>query len=274
MSAQTVDEIEARLVLDGIFARYGYDFRDYEPRSMQRRLRAALQRYELAHHGELLHRVLTSEEFFAQVLNDLMIQVSDMFRDPPTYRVFRDCVVPVLRTYPEIRIWHAGCASGEEAYATAILLTEADLYERSQIYATDLSSAAVARAREGVYGETEASTFARNYAAAGGAREFGDYCTSAYGRVIMRETLRRNVVFFQHDLASDYALGEMHVIFCRNVLIYFNPSLRQRALGIFEAGLCRGGFLCLGAGDAIPAGQTRFDSFQRGGHIYRLTGDA
>jgi chemotaxis protein methyltransferase CheR len=274
MSPQTVDEIEARLVLDAIFERYGYDFRDYEPGSINRRLRATLQRHELAHHAELLHRVLTSEEFFIEVLNDLMIQVSEMFRDPPSYRVFRERVVPILRTYPEIRVWHAGCASGEEAYATAILLSESDLYERSQIYATDLSSAAIARAQSGVYGETEARAFARNYLAAGGNRDFSEYCTSAYGRVIMRESLRRNLVFFQHDLASDYALGEMHVVFCRNVLIYFNPPLRQRALGIFAAGLCRGGFLCLGAGDGIPAGQSEFESFERRAHIYRRVGEA
>ncbi len=274
MTDPAVDEIETRLVLEGIFARYGYDFRDYEPASMRRRLRAALHRHELAHYGELLHRVLTSEAFFAEVLSDLMIHVSEMFRDPPSYRVFRECVVPVLRTYPEVRVWHAGCASGEEAYATAILLEEADLYDRSQIYATDLSNAAIARAREGVYTEAEALAFARNYAAAGGTREFSDYCTSAYGRVIMRESLRRNVVFFQHDLASDYALGEMHVIFCRNVLIYFNQLLRQRVLGIFQAGLCRGGFLCLGAGDAIPAGQNNFRGFELSAHIYRQSGTA
>jgi chemotaxis protein methyltransferase CheR len=268
MSFDDPEEIEARLVLDAIFTRYGYDFRGYEPLSMRRRLRAALSKSGLRHQGELLHRLLRDPAFFATVLNDLMVQVTEMFRDPEAYLTFRQTVVPVLRTYPELRIWHAGCASGEEVYAMAILLFEEDLYDRTQIYATDLNAAALDRAREGVYSEPQAQVFTRNYHAAGGKSDFDDYCSSGYGRIIVRESLRKNIVFFQHSLVSDHALGEMHVIFCRNVLIYFNTELRARVFSMFESGLCPGGFLCLGQNETLPR-LSGFRVFEPQSHIYR-----
>jgi chemotaxis protein methyltransferase CheR len=274
MMSGAAHDIEARLVLDGIFAQYGYDLRDYEPQSMRRRLDALLARSGAVHYGELLHRLLHQPEFFAAVLDDLMVQVSDMFRDPSMYLAFRRHVLPVLRTYPELRIWHAGCASGEEVYATAILLSEADLYERTQIYATDLSASVLSRASEGVYSQAQGRGFAENYRAAGGSREFGEYCSEGYGRMIMRDFLRKNVVFFQHSLVSDYALGEMHVIFCRNVLIYFNTRLRERVYGVFDAGLCPGGFLCLGQGEALPSQLTQFTPIDYAARIYRRGGQA
>jgi chemotaxis protein methyltransferase CheR len=178
-----------------------------------------------------------------------------MFRDPPMYRAFRQLVLPVLRTYPQLKIWHAGCASGEEVYATAILLTEEGLYNRAQIYATDMSATAVEQAREGVYPETLLPEFTMNYRAAGGERDFSAYWSRAYGRVSVRPALKQNVHFFQHDLVSDYSLGEMHVIFCRNVLIYFGEQLRNRVFSLFADGLSRGGFLCLGANEALPSAE-------------------
>jgi chemotaxis protein methyltransferase CheR len=269
MTIDAAEEIETRLLLEAIFARYGYDLREYEPLSMGRRVKAALSRSGLRHRSELTHQLLNQPELFASVLDDLMVQVTEMFRDPSAYLSFRECVVPILRTYPEIRVWHAGCASGEEVYATAILLSEEGLYERTQIYATDLNEAAVERAREGVYSEPQAALFAKNYRAAGGKSDFSDYCSSGYGRMIMREHLRRNLVFFQHSLVSDYALGEMNVIFCRNVLIYFNTALRQRVFRIFQQGLCPGGFLCLGQSESVPQGDAGFREFERSAHIYR-----
>ena len=245
--------LEVRLVLEAIHSRYGYDFRSYAPDSMGRRVMAAAAKVGSPNLGTLLHRILREPETFCAVLDSLTVRVTEMFRDPPMYRAFRQLVLPVLRTYPQLKIWHAGCASGEEVYATAILLTEEGLYNRAQIYATDMSAAAVEQAREGVYPETLLPEFTMNYRAAGGERDFDGYWSRAYGRISVRPGLKQNVHFFQHDLVSDYSLGEMHVIFCRNVLIYFGEQLRTRVFSLFADGLARGGFLCLGANEALPS---------------------
>jgi chemotaxis protein methyltransferase CheR len=271
---ENVEDIEIRLVLEAIHARYGYDLRDYAAGSMRRRLHAALTRLGVAHLGELQHRLLEDPEFFARVVDDLLVRVSDMFRDPPFYRSFREKVVPVLRTYPKLKIWHAGCASGEEVYTTAIVLAEAELYERSLIYATDMSAAALALAREGVYSEAQAAGFAQNYRDSGGCGRFEDYCTRAYGKLAVREGLRKNVFFFQHNLASDYALGEMHVIVCRNVLIYFGARLQERVLDMFSHSIYSGGFLCLGKSERVlPSRAAAFREFVGSDRIYRHRGE-
>jgi chemotaxis protein methyltransferase CheR len=274
-SENETEAIEMRLLLEGIHARYGYDFRDYSSSSIARRLRGALLKSGLPHFGELQHRLLTEPELFTSILGELTVQVSDMFRDPPFYRDFRDKVVPILRTYPQLKIWHAGCASGEEVYASAILLGEENLYERTQIYATDMSSTAVEQAREGIYSDDQAASFADNYRQSGGKRRFAEYCSTAYDRIAMRESLRKNVVFFQHDLVSDYALGEMNVIFCRNVMIYFSDKLRQRVLAMLADALGRGGFLCLGSSERLPASfGSIFTEFSAAERIYRRRGES
>lgn len=249
------EELEVRLLLEAIHARYGYDFRQYAPDSMARRVRAAAAKVGAKHLGELQHRLLHEPEVFALVLDVLTVRVTEMFRDPPFYRALRQLVLPVLRTYPQLKIWHAGCASGEEVYATAVLLSEAGLYERAQIYATDMSSVAVEQTREGVYLDTMLIEFEKNYRQAGGEGELDGYFSRAYGRVSVRPALKKNVHVFQHDLVSDYSLGEMQVIFCRNVLIYFGDELRQRVLALFADALSRGGFLCLGSSETLPAPQ-------------------
>jgi len=271
--ASEAERIEIGLVLEAIQRKYGYDLREYVPDTIERRLRSALARAGMKHFGELTHRLLHDDAWFPSLLDQLTVQVSDMFRDPPVYRLFRERVAPVLRTYPELRLWHAGCASGEEVYATAILLTEENLYDRSQIYATDVSAKAVESAREGVYTQEQAATFAENYAQAGGTGRFDDYVIAGYGRVAMREGLRRNLVFFEHNLATDYAIGEMNVIFCRNVLFYFERELRRRAVETLSAGLGRGGFLCLGMTEAMPADAAQgFVEFAPRERIFRKLG--
>jgi chemotaxis protein methyltransferase CheR len=265
--------IEIGLVLQAIRLRYGYDLSEYVPDSMHRRVRAALVQSGLAHLGELSHRLLHDPRCFASVLDQLTVQVSEMFRDPDFYLVFRERVVPVLRTYPELRFWHAGCSSGEEVYASAILLTEEGLYDRSQIYATDLSATAVELAREGVYDGDHVALFARNYERAGGRASFSDYVTSRYGRIAVRQGLKQNVVFFQHNLAQDYAIGQMNVVFCRNVLFYFERPLRTRVLDLFAECLCHGGFLCLGAAEASPDSlHGAFGAFDSASRIYKRGG--
>ena len=268
-----IEEIEMRLLLEAINARYGYDFREYSAETVRRRVRAALARSGAANLGLLQHRLLTEPDFFASLIDDLTVQVSEMFRDPSFYATFRKVVVPTLRTYPQLKIWHAGCATGEEVYATAILLCEENLYERTQIYATDISGRAVAQAREGIYLTSQAELFSDNYERAGGQKKLTDYYSSAYGRFAIHEALKKNVVFFQHDLVSDYALGEMQVVFCRNVLIYFGEALRSRVLGIFADSLCRGGFLCLAGSERVPpSGATSFGEFAAAERIYRRRG--
>ena len=270
---ESAEAIEVRLVLEAIYARYGYDFRGYAPESITRRVKTALARSGSPHLGELQHRLLREPALFASIADLLTVQVSEMFRDPTFYRVFRQRVVPLLRTYPQLKVWHAGCASGEEVYTTAILLLEEDLYQRTQIYATDVSENALQQAKEGIYPESQAQSFASCYLEAGGKRRFDDYCSRAYGRIAMHEALRKNVVFFQHDLVSDYALGEMNVILCRNVLIYFGSALRGRVLGLFERGLCRGGFLCLGRSEGLQATKDdAFEAFDAVERIYRHRG--
>jgi chemotaxis protein methyltransferase CheR len=247
-----LEDLEIRLLLEGIHARYGYRFQDYAPSSMRRRVRAALARSGLRHLGELQHKLLVDSEFFATMLDELTVRVSDLFRDPPFYRALRESVVPLLRTYPILKFWHVGCASGEEVYSAAILLTEENLYQRAQLYATDMSPKALEMAREGVYQEARYASFADNYEQSGGKHELTDYFSRAYGGIAVRENLRRNTVFFQHDLVSEHALGEMHVVFCRNVLIYLGGELRTRALSTFAGCLARGGFLCLGMNETLP----------------------
>ncbi|HKO53726.1 MAG TPA: protein-glutamate O-methyltransferase CheR [Polyangiaceae bacterium] len=270
LAESSLEDLEIRLFLQAIQARYGYQFVDYAEGSMRRRVRAALTRSGLPHLGELQHRILLDPNFFASVLDDLTVRVSDIFRDPQFFRAFRERVVPILRTYPLLKIWHAGCASGEEVYTTAILLSEEKLYDRAQIYATDMSPKALEMARDGVYPEERSALFQSNYLESGGKERLDDYFSRAYGRVVVRESLRRNVVFFQHDLASDQALGEMHVVFCRNVLIYFGTALRERAIATFAGCLERSGFLCLGMNEALSAlAIAKFSEFAEHERIFR-----
>lgn len=266
----SLEELEIRLLLQAIQAKYGYHFVDYAQSSMRRRVRAALTRSGLSHLGELQHKVLLDPTFFASILDDLTVRVSEVFRDPPFFRVFRERVIPILRTYPLLKIWHAGCASGEEVYTTAILLAEENLYERAQIYATDTSPKALELAKAGIYPEERALEFERNYQESGGKDRLGAYFSRAYGRIAVREALRRNVVFFQHDLASDHALGAMHVVFCRNVLIYFGPQLRDRAMLTFAGCVERSGFLCLGMNEGLsPLAKQSFSEFAERERIFR-----
>jgi chemotaxis protein methyltransferase CheR len=256
-TATDSEGLEVRLLLEAIHARYGYDLRGYAVPAMRRRLQAVLATSGLPHLGELQHRIVTDPAFFfATVLEQLTVRVTEMFRDPTFYRAFRTQVVPVLRTYPLLRVWHAGCASGEEVYATAIVLGEEGLYDRVQIYATDLSPEAVEQARQGIYPADHLPAISRNYQAAGGVRGLETHYTAAYDHIAIKESLRRNVLFFQHDLVSDHVFGEMHVIFCRNVLIYFDDALKHQVLRKLDQSLAPRGYLCLGRAERLAAAST------------------
>lgn len=268
-----LEAIEIRVFLEALNARHGYDLRGYADASLRRRIQALLARLGLTRISDLQHRALREPDVLALVINYIAVRVSELFRDPPFYRALRAHVFPVLRTYPLLKIWHAGCAGGEEAYATAILLSDEGLYDRSQIYATDLSNEALDEAKAGIYPADRRPAFVEAYRQSGGTQELSRYCTTAYDGIAMSEPLRRNILFFQHNLVSDHAFGEMNVIFCRNVFIYFSRELRTRVLEKITQSLCPGGFLCLGQSEWLtPADRNEtFEQVARDIPIYRYT---
>lgn len=270
---QGAEAFEVDSVLNAIAERYGYDFRGYTRASITRRVLSAQARFGAKHLPELAERILDDPSLFASVLSALTVQVTELFRDPGFFLAFREHVVPKLRTYPEVKLWHAGCATGEEAYSMAILMDEEGLYERCVIYGTDLDETAIARAKCGVYSERQTELFTTNHALAGGRGPLSSYCTHGYGRLALAEALRKNVVFFQHDLATDFSLGEMQVVCCRNVALYFDTALRNRVFAVFADSLVTGGFLCLGASEALPLGlQSSFDVLSSEHRIFRKKG--
>jgi chemotaxis protein methyltransferase CheR len=261
---------DASVFLEAIYAAYGYDLREYAVPSMTRRLQVALAKTGAPDLGALQDRVLADPLAFAAVLGDLTVRVSELFRDPEVFRVVRERVVPVLRTYPLLNVWHAGCATGEEAYSMAMLLQEERLLERTQLYATDLSVPAVERAKEGVFAAEDLAAIVERHARTGAVAPFASHATIAYDRLAVAAALRRRILFFQHDLVSDYAFGSMHVVFCRNVLIYFGRELRLRVLRMLAQSVCVGGFLCLGTSERLPPElAASFVDFAPEAHLYR-----
>ena len=250
-SASPELDIEVRLILEAIYERYHYDFRDYAGTSLRRRLKGAMQRFGCANLSQLQGRLLREPEVFRSVLGDLTVQVSEMFRDPEYFVALREHVVPVLRTFPSLRIWVAGCSAGEEAYSLAILMKEEELLERTLIYATDISHEALAQAQAGVYRMELVPGFSENHRAAGGRGSLSEHYTAAYDHVLLDKSLKDRIVFSDHSLSTDSVFAEVQFVSCRNVLIYFNRALQDRAFGLFSEALCRNGFLGLGARETL-----------------------
>jgi chemotaxis protein methyltransferase CheR len=245
------EDIEIQLLLEAIYLQYGYDFRSYAKASVKRRILHRLAMSGMSDISSLQHRILVEKPFFESLLLDLSINVTEMFRDPTFYKALRSEVVPTLRTYPFIRIWVAGCASGEEVYSLAILLMEEGFGNRFQIYATDFNEVVLRKAKEGIYPIGKIREYTSNYQKAGGLETFSDYYTAHYDSVIMSQALKERVVFSSHNLATDSVFNEMQLISCRNVLIYFDRNLQNRVLNLFQDSLCRGGFLCLGKKETL-----------------------
>jgi chemotaxis protein methyltransferase CheR len=241
-----LEDVELELLLTGLARRYGYDFRDYAPASLRRRVRRAVAREGLRNISALQERLLREPAAMRRFVANLSVGVTAMFRDPEFYREFRQHVVPLLRTYPFVRIWDAGCATGEEVYSLAIVLEEEGLYGRCRIYATDLSDALLEQARKGMFPLDSMQTYTANYLKAGGTREFSSYYIADSENAMFRESLRGNIVFSQHNLVSDGSFNEFNVILCRNVMIYFNQALRDRVHGLLHESL--GMFGVLGVG--------------------------
>lgn len=243
--------LEIRLLLEAIYQRSGYDFRGYASAHIKRRLDHVRARNRLDSFCEMIHKLIYEPPFFEEVLQALSINVTEMFRDPQFYRSVRENVVPHLKTFPFIKVWHAGCAAGQEVYSMAILLEEEGMLSRAQIYGTDISPPVLEVARRGIYPLEAVRQYTSNYQKAGGTASFADYYTAGYESVAIAADLKKNVLFSPHNLVTDGIFGEMHMIFCRNVLIYFGEDLQEKVIKLFLDSLRNGGFLCLGTKESL-----------------------
>ncbi|MBX3657382.1 MAG: protein-glutamate O-methyltransferase CheR [Ramlibacter sp.] len=263
--------IELGLLVEAIYQKYGYDFRDYSGASLRRRVRHALAQFDLPTISALQEKVLHEPASFQHLLQYLTVPVSEMFRDPTYFLALREQVVPVLRTYPSVKIWVAGCSTGEEAWSLAILLREEDLLARAMIYATDINPASLDKARKGVFPLASMQEYTRNYQRAGGREAFASYYATDDNAALFDRSLARNMTFADHSLATDSVFAETHFISCRNVLIYFNRALQDRALGLFHDSLCHRGFLGLGSKESIDfsAHARHFEPLVRQERLYR-----
>lgn len=271
MPGHALFDIELKLLLEGVYQQYQHDFRNYSVASMRRRIQHAMERFECATVSELQGKVLHDPAVFAQMLQFFTVQVSEMFRDPAYFRALREQVVPVLRTYASIKIWVAGCSSGEEVWSLAILLHEEGLLERTLIYATDINPVALEIAESGIYDIDRVASFSRDYLAAGGQASLADYYIASMHDVKFDKRLRQHVVFADHSLATDSVFAEVHLVSCRNVLIYFNRGLQNRAIALFHEALVRKGFLGLGAKESLrfTSMAERFDEWVLAEKIYQ-----
>lgn len=254
MTQQTetqTEDIELRLFLEAMYSQYHYDFRGYSRASLKRRLVLACQRLSCSTLSALQERLLHDDAILHQLLDYLTVQVSDMFRDPAYFRAIREQIVPHLRTYPSLKVWVAGCSSGEELYSLAILFREEGLEKKTMFYATDVNANALARAEAGVYALDRLALFSNNHRLSGGSGSLSDYYHAAYGAARFDQTLRQRTVFSDHSLASDSVFGEMHLVSCRNVLIYFDRPLQDTAVRLFKDALVRKGFLGVGARETL-----------------------
>jgi chemotaxis protein methyltransferase CheR len=250
-----LERIEIELLLEGVFRHYGFDFRSYAYASIRRRLWKRVEGENLHSISELQARILHDDVAMERLLLDLSVNVTSMFRDPGFYREFRENVIPLLRTYPFIRIWHAGCSTGEEVFSMAILLEEEGLYDRARIYATDINDVVLQRARQGIFPLDRMQEYTDNYMRAGGRRSFSEYYTAKYDGALFSPSLVRNIVFSQHNLVTDRSFSEFHVIFCRNVLIYFDKTLQNRVHRLFYDSLVTFGVLALGSKESLKFSQ-------------------
>ncbi len=256
-----VQNIETEALLNAIYQRYGYDFRDYNKAHVKRRILHRVAHTGVKSISQLMHMVLHEDHFFDLILRDLSINVTEMYRDPSFYAVMRKEVVPILKTYPYLKVWHAGCATGEEVYSFAILLKEEGLYDRTQLYATDFNPLVLDTAKKGIYPISRIKDYTTNYQMSGGINSFSDYYVARYDSVILDQSLKKNIVFAEHNLVTDSVFAETNLIICRNVLIYFNKELQNRVVKLFTDSLVKGGYLGLGSKENLMFTEV-FDQYQ------------
>jgi len=246
-----IEKIEIELLLESIYQRFGYDFRHYAKASINRRIDNLLKKSGYSEISELIPRLLHDASFLEKILHHFSIPVTEMFRDPNFFCRLREIIIPYLKKQPFIKIWHAGCATGEEVYSLAILLQEENIYQRSTIFATDFNEDALKTAQKGIYSLEHIKKFTHNYQQAGGLRCFSDYYHARYGAVIIHQALKDQITFAHHNLVTDSMFSEMHLILCRNVLIYFDKILQERVFNLFKDSLFPEGFLCLGNKESL-----------------------
>ena len=271
MNSSTLIDLEIKLLLEGVYQVYGYDFRDYSEASLRRRLLHWLSDSGFETLSQVQSVLLRNRALFDTLLRGITVNVSEMFRDATFFKAIREQVVPHLKTYPFVKIWHAGCSTGEEAYSMAIILLEEGMQGRFRIYATDINDAVIRSAQEGIYPLKVLQNFTRNYQRSGGTGSFSDYYTARYDYAILSPSLRENIVFATHNLAADAAFGEMNLILCRNVMIYFKPLLKELVLELFDSSLVPGGFLCVGSKESLDNRQisSRYEEIMSRTQIYR-----
>lgn len=267
----SVEDLEIQLFLEALYQRYHYDFRHYAQASIKRRLTQARTQLNFSSVSAMQDALLHDPSMLSRLLNYLTVQVSEMFRDPAYFRSLREKVLPHLRTYPSLKVWIAGCSNGEELYSLSILFREEGLQQRTLFYATDINPEALRAAEAGVYPLEQIRKFTENHQRSGGKSSLSDYYTADYGRAVFDKSLRSQVVFSDHSLVTDAVFAEMHLISCRNVLIYFDRPLQDRAIGLFKDSLARKGFLGLGAKESLRFSEhaSSFVEFDRQDKIYQ-----
>jgi chemotaxis protein methyltransferase CheR len=251
MLLNKTDEIEMKLFLEALYQKYHYDFRGYSMASITRRMVQARDHFNCETYSQLQDKVLRDDGMLTSLLSFLTVQVSEMFRDPSYFKAIREKVIPHLRTYPSLKVWIAGCSTGEELYSFAIMFREEGLEERTMFYATDINPEALEKAEAGVYGLDRIKLFTENHQKSGGKTSLSNYYTAAYGAATFDKTLRQRTVFSDHSLVTDSVFAETQFTSCRNVLIYFDRPLQDRAIGLFKDSLIRKGFLGLGAKESL-----------------------
>lgn len=250
-ASHKTEDIEIELLLQAIYRKYDYDFRGYSIASIKRRVAQALEKFQCANISQLQEKVLHDHSILPELLGFLTVQVSEMFRDPGYFRALRETVIPHLKTYPSVKVWIAGCSAGEELYSMAILFREEGLEKRTTFYATDINRDALKKAEAGVYPLDRIPLFSKNHRLSGGKGSLSDYYNVVYKAAAFDKTLRQRTVFSDHSLVSDTVFTEAHLVSCRNVLIYFDRPLQDRAVGLFKESLVRKGFLGLGARESL-----------------------
>jgi chemotaxis protein methyltransferase CheR len=274
MMQNEIEDIEVDLLLEAVFRRYGYDFRSYARASVDRRIRQYVAKTRALSISELIPRVIHDEGAFSELAQQFSVSVTEMFRDPFVFRALREQVAPVLRSFPFVKAWAAGCATGEEVYSLAIVLKESGVYDRSTIFGTDFNDDALRKAKQGIYPMERIQEFTRSYQEGGGTRSFAEYYHASYDSASLDASLKERITFANHNLTADNVFGEMNLVFCRNVLIYFNRELQERALRLFSDSLVRGGFLVLGTKEDLRFSGVsgEFEVVDRAARIYRKKG--
>jgi chemotaxis protein methyltransferase CheR len=271
MNKDDIENIEINLLLEAIYQRYGHDFRAYARVSIKRRVRDALLKSDCLTVMDLIQKILVEESFFKWLLSHFSITVTDWFRDPLFYRALRKKVIPYLKTFPFVKIWHAGCATGEEAYSLAILLKEEGLYDKATIFVTDFNDDSLATAKKGIYPLSDITAAAGDYQQTGGTHSLNEYFYAKYDSLIVNKSLKKNITFANYNLVTDGVFGEMHLILCRNVLIYFDKSLQNKVLTRFYESLHYTGFIALGSKESLDFSTVRdhFKDFNKEEKIYQ-----